>query len=110
MASRSQKSPPRASPARARKPTPRRAGDLCAACAKRLRRVQAEHARELARQARQLATVRRAADRQLAAMMKEIALLRHHQARVDALERLLSERSAAAPSPVSAGASGGWTS
>src|SRR5262249_47419499 len=83
--------------------------DLCPACARRLRRVEAEHARELERQARQLASVRRAADRRLAAMMQEIALLRHHQARVDALERLLAERTAAG-SPASEGASGGWTS
>lgn len=105
MASRPQKSPPRASRTRA-KATPRRSADVCPGCARRLRRAEAEHARELARQARQLASVRRAADRRLAAMMQEIALLRHHQARVDALERLLAERTAT-PSTTSAGASEG---
>src|SRR5581483_4292615 len=44
---------------------------------------------------RQLARVRRAADRRLAAMVAEIAALRHHEARAEALARLLAEREAA---------------
>ena len=43
---------------------------------------------------RRLAAARRAADRKLAMMMQEIATLRHHEARAQALERLLGEREA----------------
>lgn len=46
--------------------------------------------------ARRLDLVRRAANRRVAAMMREIATLRHHEARADALERLLATRSAPA--------------
>jgi hypothetical protein len=46
------------------------------------------------RHARRLAAARREADRQLTAMVAEIAALRHHQARVEALERLIAERDA----------------
>jgi hypothetical protein len=45
--------------------------------------------------ARKLAAVRRGANRRLAAMLREIASLRHHEARARALERLLAERDAA---------------
>jgi hypothetical protein len=44
------------------------------------------------RHARELAALRRAADRQLARTVAEIAALRHHQARAEALTRLLEER------------------
>jgi hypothetical protein len=44
------------------------------------------------RHARQLAAVRRAAEQRLAAMVREIATLRHHEARADALARLVAER------------------
>jgi hypothetical protein len=47
------------------------------------------------RHARQLAAVRRAADRRLTAMVKEIAALRHHEARAEALARLVAERDTA---------------
>ena len=45
---------------------------------------------------RKLELVRRAANRRLAAMMKEIAALRHHEARAQALERMLASRPAEA--------------
>jgi hypothetical protein len=47
------------------------------------------------RHARQVAAVRRTGDRRLAAAVGEIAALRHLEARVDALARLLAEREAA---------------
>lgn len=58
-----------------------------------------------ARHERRLAAVRRAADRRMAAVVQEIAALRHHQARAEALARILTERdggSGTARSPVSA--------
>lgn len=57
----------------------------------RLRRLEAE----CERLANRLASAKRAADRKLAAMVQEIAQLRHHEARAAALERLLAEREAA---------------
>jgi hypothetical protein len=59
---------------------------------KRLER-QLEAARD--RHARQLEHVRRAANRRLAAMMQEIAALRHHEARAAALERLVATQAPA---------------
>jgi hypothetical protein len=44
---------------------------------------------------RKIAAVRRAADRRLAGMVREIAALRHHEARAAALERMLKERDVA---------------
>jgi hypothetical protein len=41
---------------------------------------------------RKLERVRQAANRRVAAMMKEIAALRHHEARAQALERMLATR------------------
>jgi hypothetical protein len=61
------------------------------ALALQLRRVEGERERL----ARRLEAVGRAANRKLAAMVAEIASLRHHEARVAALERLLAERDAA---------------
>ena len=55
---------------------------------KRLER-ELEGARE--QHERRVALVRRAANRRLAAMMQEIAALRHHEARAEALERLLAK-------------------
>jgi len=46
---------------------------------------------ERRRHARQLESARRAADRRLAAMLKEIAALRHHEARAEELARRLAE-------------------
>jgi len=45
--------------------------------------------------AKRLANAKRRADRKLAAMMNEIAQLRHHEARAAALQRLVAEREAA---------------
>jgi len=50
---------------------------------------------ERARHARQLAALRRASDRRLAALVGEIATLRHHEARADALTRMIGERDSA---------------
>ena len=41
---------------------------------------------------RQLANAKRAADRRVTAMMREITTLRHFEARAEAMERLLTER------------------
>ena len=49
---------------------------------------------ERAAAARRIAALQRAGDRRLAAMMAEIAGLRHHEARASALERLVAERDA----------------
>lgn len=57
-----------------------------------LARLTAARETEGRRHARQLAAVRRAADQQLAVMMREIATLRHLEARADALARLVAER------------------
>jgi hypothetical protein len=53
----------------------------------RLKAVQSQHARELA-------TVQRAGDRRIAALVREITGLRHHEARAEALARVLGEREA----------------
>ena len=61
---------------------------------KRLARVTRAHEAERQRHAREVAGLKRETDRRLAAMLQEIAALRHHQARAQALERLLAERDA----------------
>ena len=67
---------------------------------RRLKRVEGVLARERESVERQVEAVRRDANRQLTAMMQEIAQLRHHEARTAALERLLAEReSAESPEP-----------
>ena len=62
---------------------------------RRLARLTAASKTERERHARQVAALRRAADRRLTAMLKEIAALRHHEARAEALARMLAERDAA---------------
>jgi len=64
----------------------------------RLRKARLTDAR---RHTRRLAAVRREADRRLAAMVHEIATLRHHEARAQALERLLADRESQIASLVS---------
>jgi DNA polymerase III delta prime subunit len=59
---------------------------------RRVARLVAAAKTERARHARRLAALRRAADRRLTAMVKEIAALRHHEARAEALARLIAER------------------
>jgi hypothetical protein len=65
---------------------------------RRVRRLELQLAQERARHLRKIELVRRAANRRLAAMMQEIATLRHHEARAEALERMLAS-SAPAPEP-----------
>ena len=62
---------------------------------RRVTKLQEQLRTERAKHNRQVAAVRRAADRQTAALMREIALLRHHEARAETLARLLAERDAA---------------
>lgn len=59
---------------------------------RRIARLEAEAGEVVAHHERRLAAVRRAADRRLAGMVREIATLRHHEARAAGLERLLAER------------------
>jgi len=61
---------------------------------RQLARLTAEQKVERGRHARQLAALRRGTDRRLAAMVAELASLRHHEARAAALSRLLEERDA----------------
>ncbi|MGH7895320.1 MAG: hypothetical protein ACREQL_11680 [Candidatus Binatia bacterium] len=63
---------------------------------RRVKRLAAQLAAERVRHVRQLEAVRRAANRRLSAMVQEIAALRHHEARAEALARMLAERQPAA--------------
>ena len=56
---------------------------------RRVKRLERELAEAQTAHERRLELVRRAANRRLAAMMKEIATLRHHEARAEMLERRL---------------------
>jgi len=69
--------------------------DRLRALRRQLARLTAAREAERERHTRQLQALRRAADRQLASMMSEIAALRHHEARLEVLTRLLAERDAA---------------
>jgi hypothetical protein len=62
---------------------------------RKIARLLAERETERARHARQISAVRRGADRRLTVMLREITSLRHHEARAQALERMLAERDAA---------------
>ena len=62
---------------------------------RRVTKLQEQLRKERAKHTRQVAAARRAADRQTAALVREIALLRHHEARAETLARLLAEREAA---------------
>ena len=77
-------------PKAARTSKPTTASGVLRALERRVKRREREHASARDRHARQLENVRRAANRRLAAMMHEIAALRHHEARAEALERLLA--------------------
>jgi len=63
-----------------------------ARAAERVRRDPAGVALLAVTKSHPLELVRRAANRRLAAMVKEIAALRHHEARAQALERMLATR------------------
>jgi hypothetical protein len=62
---------------------------------RRLGKLEAQIKAERTRHQREVAALRRSGDRQTAALMREIALLRHHEARAEALARLLAERDVA---------------
>jgi hypothetical protein len=84
----------------AAKRTRRRAGKAAAngsgrTLERRLGKLEAQIKAERARHQREVAALRRSGDRQTAALMREIALLRHHEARSEALARLLAERDVA---------------
>ena len=84
----------------AAKRTRRRTGKAAAngtgrALERRLNKLEAQIKAERARHLREVASLRRSGDRQTAALMREIALLRHHEARAEALARLLAERDVA---------------
>jgi hypothetical protein len=59
---------------------------------RRVRRLEATLVEEREQATRRVNGVRTAANRKLTAMMRELAALRHHEARAQALERLLAER------------------
>ena len=61
---------------------------------RRLKHLAAEHEALIEKHGRQLANVKRGADRRVASMMREITTLRHFEARATAMERLLAERDA----------------
>ena len=84
------KRPDRRKPARA--PAKRAKRPTVQTLARRLARQATEQAAERDRQTRRLATLRRAHDRRVAALVQEIASLRHHEARTAALTRLVAER------------------
>jgi uncharacterized protein YlxW (UPF0749 family) len=65
---------------------------------RRVQRLEATLTEEREQTTRRVNAVRTAANRRLAAMMRELAGLRHHEARAQALERLLSERTTGAGS------------
>lgn len=63
---------------------------------RRVKRLERELEKAREQHERRVELVRRAANRRLAGMMQEIAALRHHEARAEALERLLARREGAA--------------
>jgi hypothetical protein len=73
----------------------RTAGPSLATLKRRVAQLLAERTAQRARHGRELAAARRSAERQLASMVREIAELRHHQARTEALTRVVAERDAA---------------
>jgi len=77
---------------RARRAPRRTVAPSPAALKRRVTRLTKAREAEARRHARQLAALQRRADRQLAAMVGEIASLRHHEARAEALSRLLAEQ------------------
>jgi hypothetical protein len=62
---------------------------------RRLKRLEKEHAAEREQYERRIAATKRAADRRLAVMMRELAELRHHEARAETLARRLAQRDTA---------------
>ena len=60
---------------------------------RRLAKLQEQLRAERARHNRQVAAAKRAADRQTTALVREIAVLRHHEARAETLARLEARNS-----------------
>jgi hypothetical protein len=86
---------PKRRAAPARKPSHARSVDrTLQTLERRLARLQAQREAERQRFTRQVLAVRRGADRRLSAMLREIAALRHHEARAEVLARMLAEREA----------------
>lgn len=71
---------------------PRSAAATLRSLERQVRRLTKTLEAERERHAKQLENVRRAANRRLASMVQEIAALRHHEARAEALERMLALR------------------
>jgi len=59
---------------------------------RKVRRLETTLEEEREQTTRRVIAVRRAANRKLTAMMRELATLRHHEARASVLERLLAAR------------------
>src|SRR6185436_3645 len=80
----------RRTPSRKSMPTRLATAGTVRALERRIKRLERELAAAKARSERRVEHARRTANRQLAAMMQEIAALRHHEARAEALERQLA--------------------
>jgi len=81
----------------ARRPAPKpreTKDDVIRRLERRLKRLGKEHAAEIEQYERRIAATKRAADRRLAVMMRELAALRHHEARAETLARMLAARDA----------------
>jgi len=79
----------------ARRPAPKpreTKDDVIRRLERRLKRLAREHAAEIEQYERRIAATKRAADRRLAVMMRELAALRHHEARAETLARMLAAR------------------
>jgi hypothetical protein len=93
---------------RAAPPRPRETkDDVIRRLERRMKRLVKEHAAEREQFERSIAATKRAADRRLAVMMRELAELRHHEARAEALARLLAERDAGEHGTVEPGGDAG---
>jgi len=83
---------------RSRRRTPRRPSTRKSpsvpSLTRRLARLAARHRADAERHARALSALRRAHDRRVAALVQEIAQLRHHEARNQVLTRQLAEHDA----------------
>jgi predicted ABC-type transport system involved in lysophospholipase L1 biosynthesis ATPase subunit len=84
--------PSRNAPKRKRKSPTDRAAGKSAPYARRVQQLALERAAERGRAVLVRDEAQREADRRLAEVVQEIATLRHHEARAEALTRLLEER------------------
>ena len=76
------------------RPTPRAGASAARTLERRVARLIADRKAVQARHERQVATLRRGHDRRIAALVQELARLRHHEARAETLARLVAEREA----------------